>query len=159
MSGAANQFPPIQNIPAKTHSVQGWWDSAYRAAERHVKGWDLELDLKASSGGYSFSESGVNSGKRVTATLSVPLYSRKERMALHAKRYEFMQKGLSLIREAKELAHILVIQHDNLKLIRALIQVEGVKGVKALSTAQAEIIRNEQRMWEIETLFNELVRQ
>ncbi len=162
--GHTQATPPVQPITQTRATISGWYDTAYirlsRAADRHVRGFDIEFGLRASSGGYDISDTGFEGGgKRVTATINVPLYSRKERMRLNDSRYQFMQKGLALITEARQLAHLLIVQKDNLQLIKALLQIEGATAITEYTKAQADIIRNEQRAWEVKALFDELVRE
>lgn len=159
--GATTQAtPPIKYITQTPVQIDDWYNYAYskltRAANAHVKGFDVDFGLRASTSGYDGFDN--SSSERITATFNIPLYSRKERMRLSNERHKFMAQGLSLIAEARKLSNLLIIQQNNLHLLRAVLKIEGATAIAEYTKAQGVIIENQQRAWEVKALFEELVR-
>ena len=152
----SHHFPPVRRIQKKTQIVEGWWDNAYHrlksAADRRTDGFDANFEIHTKGG---FGNGGESS---IGATLSFPIFSKKERLAKRDDRQKFMEKGLALIREAREIAKLIQTKKGNILVLKAMLQSEGASGFKALSLAEEGLIKNEERSSELESIFNELVR-
>ena len=104
-----------------------YWRQIQQITSKEFGGWNLEVTVHTA---YNFEES-TNSGKGVGVGLSMPIYSKKDRIANRNAAREFSEHGSELVMKFKEsIAHGEIISEE-CKYTKSIMTEYGVEAAKA----------------------------
>lgn len=110
-------------------NADGYWKQIQRITADEFGGWNAEVKIHTA---YNFESSESSStGKGVGIGLSMPIYSKQQKIASRIAARDFSEHGSRLVREYKEsIAHIGVI-FEECQYMESIIAEYGVEAVKA----------------------------
>ncbi len=109
------------------HRADDYWRQIQRITADEFGRFNIELSVTTA---YSFTES-VNNGRGASVGLTVPLYSKKDKIANRLAAQSFSERGSLLIKEYKESVSNSEIIKEECRYSESIMSEYGVEAVKA----------------------------
>ncbi len=115
---------------ASVSAAEDYWQRLQKKADSIHDGWDLTVSVNTGVEHREYFQ-GTHTGPYGNLEMTVPLYSKKERIAKAQAKTEFLQKGAEQIKIVEERSERVEILKKKAQVLKSVMMDDGAAGIKA----------------------------